>query len=271
MASQSSSGTPAEPTFQTIPKASTKASASGSDSSTSSTSCPSPARASAARRTPSTQDSSIGTSTGGVVVIPMRSRPGSSRAATDHGRAGGGALYQPSGSGRPMTSSTAAVSATVRVTAPLVAKPSSSLTPFGTRLRLGFNPTSPLHDAGMRMEPPPSLAWAIGAMPEATAAPAPPLDPPGVCSGSHGLRVTPWASLSVYETVPNSGELVMPRGMKPAPMKRCTTKSVAVLGAAEAPRDPYVVGQPSTRLRSLIGSGTPWNGGSSSPDARVTA
>ena len=33
------------------------------------------------------------------------------------------------------------------------------------RLRLGFSPTSPLHDAGMRIDPPPSEACAIGAMP----------------------------------------------------------------------------------------------------------
>ena len=41
------------------------------------------------------------------------------------------------------------------------------------------------------MEPPPSLAWAIGTMPEATAAPEPPLDPPVECPGSQGLRLGP--------------------------------------------------------------------------------
>ena len=34
-------------------------------------------------------------------------------------------------------------------------------------------------EAGIRMEPPPSLACASGTMPEATAAAAPPDDPPG--------------------------------------------------------------------------------------------
>ncbi len=46
------------------------------------------------------------------------------------------------------------------------------------RPRVGLSPTRPQHDAGMRMEPPPSLAWATGTMPDATAAAEPPEDPP---------------------------------------------------------------------------------------------
>jgi hypothetical protein len=65
------------------------------------------------------------------------------------------------------------------------------------RPRVGFNPTRPLHDDGMRMDPPPSLPWASGASPAATAAPAPPEEPPQVRAGSQGLRVSPRASLSV--------------------------------------------------------------------------
>jgi hypothetical protein len=43
----------------------------------------------------------------------------------------------------------------------------------------------------MRIDPPPSLPWAIGTTPAATAAAEPPLDPPEVRSRSHGLRVAP--------------------------------------------------------------------------------
>jgi hypothetical protein len=43
----------------------------------------------------------------------------------------------------------------------------------------------------MRMEPPPSLALATGTMPLATAAAAPPLDPPAVNDVFQGLRVGP--------------------------------------------------------------------------------
>ena len=46
------------------------------------------------------------------------------------------------------------------------------------RARVGFIPTRPQHDAGIRMEPPPSLAWATGTIPAATAAAEPPLEPP---------------------------------------------------------------------------------------------
>ncbi len=65
---------------------------------------------------------------------------------------------------------------------------SCSSGPLLTRPRLGLMPNSPQTDAGMRMEPPPSLACARGARPPATAAAAPPLDPPAERLRSHGVR-----------------------------------------------------------------------------------
>ena len=59
-----------------------------------------------------------------------------------------------------------------------------------------------------------------GPCPAATAAPAPPLDPPGVCPVSHGLRVMPRASLSVKLMVPNSEVVVLPSSTKPASTNR---------------------------------------------------
>jgi len=38
----------------------------------------------------------------------------------------------------------------------------------------------PQWEAGIRIEPPPSVPWASGRMPAATAAAEPPLDPPGL-------------------------------------------------------------------------------------------
>ena len=61
----------------------------------------------------------------------------------------------------------------------------------GVRPRLGFRPTSPQQEAGIRIEPAPSLPCAIGIAPAATSAAAPPLDPPTPRSQSQGLRVGP--------------------------------------------------------------------------------
>ena len=96
---------------------------------------------------------------------------------------------------------------------------------------LGFNPTSPENDAGMRVDPPPSEAVAKGTMPAATAAALPPLDPPGVRLGSHALRVVPHALVRVYCSVPNSGEAVLPSGMAPAPRRRRTCSESRSTGA----------------------------------------
>jgi len=68
----------------------------------------------------------------------------------------------------------------------------------------------------MRIEPPPSEAWAKGAMRAATAAPEPPLEPPGVRLTSQGLRQIPNASGSVTGARPNSGVLVLATKISPA-------------------------------------------------------
>ncbi len=93
---------------------------------------------------------------------------------------------------------------------------------------LGLSPTSPQHDAGMRIEPPPSLACANGTMPLATAAAAPPLDPPGERVVSHGLWVAPQAIGSVVGTLPSSGLLVRPAITSPASRKRLDQRGVGV-------------------------------------------
>src|SRR5438105_2659443 len=93
-----------------------------------------------------------------------------------------------------MQSRIAALSRTVRVTACSMLRPlefSPTNGPAETRPRDGFSPTSPQALAGMRIEPPPSLACATGVRPAATAAADPPLEPPGVRVRSHGLQVGP--------------------------------------------------------------------------------
>ena len=74
----------------------------------------------------------------------------------------------------------------------------------------------------MRIEPPPSLPWAIGTRPAATAAAAPPDEPPGVRERSQGLRVAPVWRGSVVGRIPNSGMFVIPTITKPASRSRRT-------------------------------------------------
>ncbi|MFN8642774.1 MAG: hypothetical protein U0802_14400 [Candidatus Binatia bacterium] len=77
--------------------------------------------------------------------------------------------------------------------------------------------------AGMRIEPPPSLAVASGSTPAAIAADEPPLEPPGgVARRSQGERVTPCRRLRVNAGAPNSGALVLPMTIAPAAFSRCT-------------------------------------------------
>ena len=91
------------------------------------------------------------------------------------------------------------------------------------RPSVAFSPTTPVQDAGQRIEPPPSVPIASGAMPAASAALAPPLEPPGVRSRFQGLRVTPCSGLSVSTLWANSGRLVVPIGIAPAAFTRAVT------------------------------------------------
>ena len=118
-----------------------------------------------------------------------------------------------------IASSTAAESRTERARTWSTDSPppaSAAAGPLLTRPRLGFSPNSPQQPAGMRIDPPPSLPWAMGTMPAATAAAEPPEDPPLERPVSHGLRVGPKASGSVVIDVPSSGAFVRPRTTKPA-------------------------------------------------------
>ncbi len=77
--------------------------------------------------------------------------------------------------------------------------------------------------AGLRTDAPRSEPSATGTIPEATAAAAPPDDPPGVRDRSQGLRVAPKTSLNVCDPAPNSGVLVLPITIAPAARSRSTT------------------------------------------------
>jgi hypothetical protein len=114
--------------------------------------------------------------------------PGGAAAASTKGRSGSGAPAPPD-----TTSSQSAVSIVWRVTDPATLSPyqCSSAPESGTRPRWVLRPTRPQHAAGIRIDPPPSVATPAPTMPAATAAPEPPLDPPGVRVVSHGFREIP--------------------------------------------------------------------------------
>src|SRR5690606_34306385 len=110
----------------------------------------------------------------------------------------------------------------------------------------------------MRTEPPPSVPTESGAMPSATAAAEPPLDPPLVLVGSHGFPVLPVSGLSVTPFQPNSGLVVLPTNTAPASRSRATEgASAAQSWSAETGFDPRRVGQPWVSSRSLMLVGTP--------------
>ena len=66
------------------------------------------------------------------------------------------------------------------------------------------------------MDPPVSLPRAAHAIPAATAAAEPPLDPPGTRERSQGFLTGPKAEFSFEEPMANSSQLVFPTTRAPA-------------------------------------------------------
>src|SRR5438034_5287535 len=81
---------------------------------------------------------------------------------------------------------------------------------------VGVTPTTPQNDAGWRIDPPVSEPNDATAVPCATTAAEPPLDPPGTRSGATGLRTGPKAEFSVDDPMANSSQLVFPIMTPPA-------------------------------------------------------
>src|SRR5216683_1974868 len=98
---------------------------------------------------------------------------------------------------------------------------SSGLRPNG-----GLYPTAPAREAGILIEPPPSVPSASVVIPPASAAPAPPEEPPGVYSRFHGLRVMPQSGLAVMPACANSGVVVRQCMIAPESSNRWTVGAV---------------------------------------------
>src|SRR5262245_10060651 len=159
-----------------------------------------------------------------------------------------------------------AQSSTVRAMGPVLERsPVSEGGQAGTRPKVAFSPTSPLKLDGMRTEPPPSVPMASGPSPAATAAPAPPDEPPGVRSSFQGLRVTPFSGESVTPLWPYSELVLWANTMAPASRNRATAGASASTGVLSVSLLPIEAGQPLTRTSSLIDTGTPSSGDSGAP------
>src|SRR3954462_2561490 len=126
-----------------------------------------------------------------------------------------------------------------------------------TRPYVGVTPTTPQNDAGYRTEPPVSDPSDTTAVPCATAAADPPLDPPGTRSGATGLRTGPKAEFSFDDPIANSSQLVFPMITAPASSSRIT--AVASYGGTKSASsfEPQVVLRPLVTITSLTAIGTP--------------
>ena len=103
-----------------------------------------------------------------------------------------------------------------------------------------------------------SLPSAAAARRPATAAPEPPLEPPGVWPAFQGFSVRPWWGLSVVAPSAPSCRLSLPRITAPAERKLAMTAASAWATAAWA--KPFVVATPRTSMLSLMAIGTPSSG-----------
>ena len=123
----------------------------------------------------------------------------------------------------------------------------------------------------MRIDPPPSLPVASEHSPAATAAPAPPEEPPVVRSVFHGLRQWSPSRFCVCPSRPNSGVFVLPRITAPAALTRSTTAESSSGTLSWKASDPPVVRIPRVSSRSLIEMGTPCSGPRASPRATAAS
>ena len=135
------------------------------------------------------------------------------------------------------TSSASAISGNVRAIGPRVERwphVGGSSSPPGTTPCVGLNPQMPHTSDGMRIEPPPSEPVARVTIALDTATAEPPLDPPQVRPGAHGLRVGPKIRLFVSAWKPYAGVFVLPTTIAPAARRRATSTESCVAGGSAA-------------------------------------
>src|SRR5688572_17580636 len=121
-------------------------------------------------------------------------------------------------------------------------------------------PVTPHSEAGWRIEPPVSVAVAMGATRAATAAAEPPEEPPGTRLVSHGFFTGPYQLVPLEEPMANSSMLVLPSVTMPDALSFSTT--VASYGDTKlsSMREPQLVRTPAVQKMSLCARGNPVSG-----------
>ena len=177
----------------------------------------------------------------------MRRRPGSFLMSSLYGSAGDQKGMNSPGAPPRALSTKAAVSRTVRLWQPWIdTRPDRSDRPGASENtpRDTFRPMLPFTPAGMRMEPPPSVACDSGSTPAATTAAVPADEPQVVYSRSHGLRVT-LMEFSAELHTPNSGVVLRPTMLRPA-LRSCCVRKLSAAG-----RWPCIIMEPNSCSRPL--------------------
>ena len=130
-----------------------------------------------------------------------------------------------------------------------------------TRPRLVLRPTRPFTLAGIRIEPAPSLPWAAGIRPAATAAPC------ATARSTGGARHVPWCTcgrVALWLGVTGRSELRrcgLAQADCPAERSFSTTASSIPHSSGGNAPVPKPVGMSAVTQRSLITVGTPCKGG----------
>jgi hypothetical protein len=145
----------------------------------------------------------------------------------------------------------------------LTASPDQSVRPTPTGVPtpgVGLMPTSPQAAAGIRTDPSASVPCATATRPAATAAPAPPDEPPAVSERFHGLRVTTTRPSGARPSVVGhrlaSDAVVVPTTTAPA-ARSLSTSGWSASAGEEGSRQ---AATPATGTVSFTATGTPASG-----------
>ena len=132
-------------------------------------------------------------------------------------------------------------------------------------------PTTLQNAAGLRSEPPMSLPSASGTKPAASAAAAPPDEPPADRPCRYGLWVAPNTVLNVCEPGRELRHVGLADPDGPAAFSRATISSSRSGTVSACRGEPHVVRMPPVAWVSLCATGSPCSGPTSSPAASAAS